>query len=213
VLTLRGSWASGEFHLSRGEGFSLSDVDLIAVRPEGPRLLPTVQASMERLGLPKVSCHPPGSFGGLSLLDGFWLDVTQFAVEIGAEPVLPVSQEVSQAYATAKLALRLARVSAHECLADVARRLSSREANAAMAVKLGLRQEFSARRGLSLIRRHAAGNRYLRAVAEECLGTSGPDLVKLRQALCACATVPLWLLQYQLAKLDCLKGGHASAVA
>jgi len=139
---LSGSFTRDEFHLDPRLTRSFSDVDVIIsdyystdielLRTEIGQALSA--ASGTKLS---VGCAPPHQFQGLNPADARFLALGEYLRRV---PTLQSNQHC--AYLRAKTALMTLRIHQGENYRSVVNRIGSMGAHEAIAVKLGLRQEF-----------------------------------------------------------------------
>lgn len=197
---LTGSWQRGDFHLSIETGVSFSDIDLVATRAihEWPDITAVIQDDIRPLGVAKVSIHPPSSFDGLSLHDGFVLNLAEYVYAMLRSRGLDQGD-----YGRAKLALRLCRASDGETMTDTARRIGTDEALQALLVKLGYALRLEKHVAVDLVGSQCRGGVEIRRLAAQLIGcVRGVDAIDLIDRLQKCTSLPLWLRKYQAAKLN-----------
>jgi hypothetical protein len=208
LTELAGSWARGEFHLCKQSGHSLSDVDIVCIAPSDQWLAirQAVERDLRPFEATKVSIHPPASFVGLLLQDGYMLNISEYV----CSQYFAAGSE-ARSYYRAKLVLRLCRFSDVESLSDTAQRLGSAVAMQALRVKLGLSHHFSRNAAEELLAsqpnlspaRRSLAFRVLHRVRRE-------EVVDVALGLERCSSMPEWLRTYQHAKLNRLVSAKIS---
>lgn len=197
---LVGSWASGEFHLCKYNGGSLSDVDIVSTAPPDERVAirHAVETHLHPFKVAKISIHPPASFLGLTLQDGYVLNLSEY---VHAQHSATGSE--ARSYHRAKLALRLCRLSDSESLSETACRIGSAVSICALQVKLGVRCGFSADEAEELLTSQPDLAPSLRSLAFRVLrGVTGEAVAEVALGLDRCPSLPRWLRTHQRAKLS-----------
>lgn len=205
-VTLAGSWQRGDFHLSHATSVSFSDLDLITEHPviSLDAVRDNIIADILPMQITKISIHPQSSFSGLSLQDGFILNIAEYVCSLLA-PSAPEYKD----YSRAKFALRLCRLSDDECMADTVLRLGSETARRALRVKLGYSQMFDKEAAGALVATHCRADAECRRVALRLLDcVRSDDVVDLLRQLQRCTSMSNWLREYQSAKLRKAAASH-----
>lgn len=199
---LRGSWRYGDFHLSRVDGFSLSDLDLVipGLSPASRKMIQyKLQKDLARLFPLKVSIHSADSLLTMSLADSFILNIGEFIAKTRMVKIGDASYD----HTVAKISLLLLRTYPEERYSEVACRIGTLEALSALAVKLGGETKFSSDAATQLLKSPSAASSIALEFLERCvLEPAGEDFVKsLRNRLNLCASIQPWLRQYLIRKM------------
>ena len=205
-----GSWRHGDFHASSSTCPTESDLDLVAANPH---LICPADITAElgrrepRLRGVSVSVHPPDSFDGLRLEDGYFLNISEFVAKMRNGRF---GESRRADYLRAKVCLLLCRLSDEERYGDVASRLGTKHARMALSVKLGLQRRFDVASANALLAHARSPD--ARALAQGVLSVDGTGAEPLVwRALADRATVPAWLRRHQAIKLGMPDGSWTSA--
>lgn len=148
---LRGSFAYGDFHYDTKDNRTLSDLDLLypCSEVERHRKAQAVQSRLQERGIRvRVSVQPANHHAALTLADSRYVVIGEYL-----RHCYEVRTDVAaSSYLRAKTALGIVRRLPDERYSDTAAAMNTAASRLALDVKVGMRQNFSARDAADVIR-------------------------------------------------------------
>lgn len=200
VHSLRGSWNYGDFHISPDGKSTRSDLDIVllgASSAERKEYRDRLQRDFDdTLGL-RVSVHGADSLLMMTLNDSFVLNTGEFLSKTIRDTVSQQEYE----YTLAKISLLLLRQRPDERYEDTARRIGTREAAEALAVKFGVSDVFSNDSAKVLL--STSSNPVVGRFLDMCVleRPSRQFVHSMYDEIRRCRSIEPWLQEYLISKI------------
>jgi len=200
IKCLRGSWVAQDFHVSRIDGSSFSDVDLASSDkyPISDSARNRIYDTLTKHGFPlRVSAHREDSLALVSVIDARILKICEYLSKIyNRDPNADCLN-----YWRAKTVLLLLQNSTTEGCEAISNRIGTPDSRAAFAVKLGEQSVFDKERAARLI--NSFGSEVAREFLKRGIETEPETAYVLETAsrLQQCSSINSWLQSYVIAKM------------
>lgn len=198
---LRGSWKYDDFHLSQDGSESLSDLDLVmggVLDDVRCNYVEVLQNDLSAVLALRVSIHSHDSLLEMNLSDSFVLNMGEFiAKTIRIDPKHPL-----YSYTLAKISLLILRNFPSERYIDVSKRINTREAENAIAVKLGEEAYFSKEAASMLL--SLSGYSTVEYFLSNCVQKlpNQETIKSVKEQIRTCNSIDPWLQNYLINKID-----------